>query len=91
MAGSFGFEKDHHEVAMKAGETVLLPAIREEEKDTLILTNGFSCREQIVQGTERKAVHLAELMHAAIRRDSNEISPEEYYRHNYVNETLKVI
>jgi hypothetical protein len=75
---------------MKVGESGLLRAVREEDKDTIILTNGFSCREQIAQGTERKAVHLAELMHAAITGDAlNEKSPEEYYRHNYVEETIE--
>jgi hypothetical protein len=66
LAGSFGFEKDHNEVAMKAGKRVLLPAIREENKDAIILTD----LEQIAQGTERKVVHLAELMHPAFTGDA---------------------
>lgn len=69
---------------------MLLPAVREEGKDTIILTISFNCREQIVQGTERKAVHLAELIHAAITgNDLNEQNPEEHYRHNYVEETTE--
>ena len=50
MAGAFGFEKRHYEVSIKAGELVLLPAVRDAAKDTLIITNGFSCSEQIAQG-----------------------------------------
>lgn len=86
LAGSFGFEKDHHEISMASGERVLLPAVREQDEQTMILTNGFSCREQIAQGTIRKAVHLAELMHIAIREEnykSNGETPENYYQKNY--------
>ncbi len=36
MAGAFGFEKDHYDVSLKVGERVLLPAVREADKETLI-------------------------------------------------------
>ena len=68
MAGSFGFEKgERYDVSIKAGERVLLPAVREASADTLIMADGFSCREQIAQGTDRQALHLAEVLHAAQR------------------------
>jgi Fe-S oxidoreductase len=67
MAGSFGFEADHYEVAMKCGERVLLPAVRKADKTTLIIADGFSCREQIAQATDRQALHLAEVIRMAIR------------------------
>src|SRR6187200_806213 len=51
MAGSFGFEADKVEISKKAAERVLLPAVRQAEPETVILANGFSCREQIEQGT----------------------------------------
>jgi Fe-S oxidoreductase len=66
MAGSFGFEKDHYDVSVKAGELVLLPAVRKAAEDTLIIANGFSCREQISQTTGRRALHLAEVIQMAI-------------------------
>ena len=45
MAGSFGFERgDHYDVSIKCGERVLLPAVRNATKDTLIIADGFSCR-----------------------------------------------
>jgi Fe-S oxidoreductase len=66
MAGAFGFEADHYDVSMKAGERVLLPAVREASADTYIVTNGFSCREQITQTTGRRAWHLAEIMQKAL-------------------------
>ena len=47
---------------MKAGERVLLPAVREAAPETYIVTNGFSCREQITQATGRRGWHLAEIL-----------------------------
>jgi FAD/FMN-containing dehydrogenase/Fe-S oxidoreductase len=62
MAGSLGFEKDKYAVSMAAGERVLLPKVRGADTDTVILANGFSCREQIEQGSAREAKHIAELI-----------------------------
>ena len=50
---------------MAEGERVLLPAVRQAPKDALILADGFSCREQILQGTGRHGLHLAEVIHLA--------------------------
>lgn len=55
MAGSFGFEKGHYEVSRQVGEFVLLPAVRAAAQDTLIIADGFSCREQIAQTTDRQS------------------------------------
>ncbi len=60
MAGPFGFEAKKFDVSMAIGERVLLPAVRNAPQDTLIISDGFSCREQIEQATGRKPVHLAE-------------------------------
>ena len=65
MAGAFGYEKGHYEVSIRCGERVLLPAVREASRDTLILTDGFSCREQIQQDTPRKALHIAQVLQLA--------------------------
>jgi FAD/FMN-containing dehydrogenase/Fe-S oxidoreductase len=62
MAGAFGFENDKYDVSMKAAERVLLPKVRAATEQTVILANGFSCREQIEQGSERKARHIAEII-----------------------------
>jgi Fe-S oxidoreductase len=62
MAGSFGFDKTHYEVSLQVGERVLLPAVRGAPPDTLIVADGFSCREQIRQTTRRTAHHFAELL-----------------------------
>ena len=59
---------------------MLLPAVRASSKDTLILTDGFSCREQIAQTTDRQALHLAELIQMALHQnDSVEDYPERDY------------
>ncbi len=68
MAGPFGFEKDKFAVSQAVGERVLLPAVRQAAPDTLIVSDGFSCREQIFQATGRPAIHLAEAMQIALRR-----------------------
>ncbi len=66
MAGAFGFEADHYQVAMAVGERRLLPAVRTADPDTLVLADGFSCRTQIEQATGRHPLHLAEALAAAL-------------------------
>jgi Fe-S oxidoreductase len=74
MAGSFGFEKDKYDVSVKVGEHMLLPKVRKAGMKEIIVADGFSCREQISQLTDRHALHLAELMKLAI--DSGPWGPE---------------
>jgi Fe-S oxidoreductase len=62
MAGPFGFERDKFEVSQALAERVLLPAVRAAGERDLLVSNGFSCREQISQNTPRTAVHLAEVL-----------------------------
>jgi Fe-S oxidoreductase len=65
LAGSFGYESQHYDISMRIGERVLLPAVRAAPPESLIIANGFSCREQIDTHTERQALHLAEVLHMA--------------------------
>jgi FAD/FMN-containing dehydrogenase/Fe-S oxidoreductase len=67
MAGSFGFEKDKYAISMAVGELELLPAVRQAAPDSLIIADGFSCREQIAQGSGRHAMHLAEVIQIVSR------------------------
>jgi Fe-S oxidoreductase len=67
MAGAFGFEKDKYDVSIAIGELELLPAVRQAPTDWLIVADGFSCREQIAQETDRQALHLAEVLQMALR------------------------
>jgi FAD/FMN-containing dehydrogenase/Fe-S oxidoreductase len=66
MAGSFGFERDHCGVSIAVGERALLPRIRTAARDTLVIADGFSCREQIAQLTDRRALHLADVLRMAL-------------------------
>ena len=66
MAGAFGFEADKYHVSIACGERVLLPAVRSAGKDTLIIADGFSCRTQIEETTERHALHIAQVLKMAL-------------------------
>jgi len=65
MAGSFGFESDKYGVSIAIGQCKLLPRVRQAPVSELIMADGFSCREQIAQQTNRQALHLAEVIHIA--------------------------
>ena len=68
MAGNFGFDADHYAVSMKMGELSLLPAVRNADRDTLIIADGTSCRHQIHDGAARTAVHVARVLEQALSR-----------------------
>jgi len=70
MAGAFGFESGKYELSVAIGELELLPAVRRASPDCLIIADGFSCREQIAQCTNRRALHLAEVIQMAMRDGS---------------------
>jgi Fe-S oxidoreductase len=72
MAGSFGFEDGKYDLSRAIGERVLLPAVRNADADTLIIADGFSCREQIAQETERRALHLAEVVQLALHSNGEQ-------------------
>ena len=74
MAGAFGFEEEKYDVSKAIGELELLPAVRKAPTDWLIIADGFSCREQIAQETDRHALHLAEVLQMALRESTE--SPE---------------
>ena len=62
MAGPFGFEKEKFAVSQNLAERALLPAVRGSSAGTLVVADGFSCREQIAQNSVRRAVHFAEVL-----------------------------
>ncbi len=67
MAGPFGFEADKYDVSQTLAERSLLPAVRAAAPETILVSNGFSCREQIAQNSPRRAVHLAEVLAGEVR------------------------
>ena len=71
MAGSFGYEKEKYDVSVACGERALLPRVRQEAASTIIMADGFSCKEQIAQQSHRQALHLAEVMQMAIHEGPN--------------------
>lgn len=82
MAGSFGFEAgEHYDVSIKAGERVLLPRTRDAAPETFLVADGYSCREQIAQETDRQALHLADLLRLAMDGAQGEPYPERAYLH----------
>ncbi|MDI3419425.1 FAD-binding and (Fe-S)-binding domain-containing protein [Streptomyces luteolus] len=66
LAGNFGFERGHYDVSVQVGEQALLPALRSAPDETVVLADGFSCRTQILQLSERRPRHLAELLRDAL-------------------------
>ena len=65
MAGNFGMERGHYDTSVGVAGLHLLPALRDAADDAIVLADGFSCRTQIADLTDRKALTLAELLAAA--------------------------
>jgi FAD/FMN-containing dehydrogenase/Fe-S oxidoreductase len=62
LAGNFGVERGHYDVSVAVAETSLLPAVRQASEEAVVLADGFSCRTQLDQLSDRRGVHLAELL-----------------------------
>lgn len=67
MAGAFGYQRAHYELSMRIGEEALFPAVREAESDVIISAPGTSCRQQILHGTGRHALHPVDILYDALR------------------------
>ena len=66
MAGAFGYDAENYDISMKMAELSLLPAVRETSDDTLVVADGTSCRHQISDGANRRAVHVVRVLEAAL-------------------------
>jgi FAD/FMN-containing dehydrogenase/Fe-S oxidoreductase len=62
LAGNFGVERGHYEVSVAVAEHTLLPAVRGAQPSTEVLADGFSCRVQLAELSDRQGRHLAELL-----------------------------
>lgn len=82
LAGSFGYETEHYDISRKIGERVLLPRVRWASADTVIVADGFSCRQQISHGTPRHAMHLAEVLQMGLRPEPKR-SKRRYIEHGH--------
>jgi len=67
MAGSFGYEKEHYDISMQMGEDTLFPKIRATDSETAIAAAGTSCRHQIFDGTNRKALHPVTILRSCLK------------------------
>jgi FAD/FMN-containing dehydrogenase/Fe-S oxidoreductase len=65
MAGSFGYEAEHHETSLKIGELGVLPKMRAAAPGTLLAACGTSCRHQIADGAQREARHIVRYLDEA--------------------------
>jgi Fe-S oxidoreductase len=82
MAGAFGYEKDKYRVSVACGERALLPEVRKAPVSSIIVADGFSCKEQIAQETGRHALHLAEVLRLGIGDENTRLPtmyPERYF------------
>jgi FAD/FMN-containing dehydrogenase/Fe-S oxidoreductase len=66
MAGAFGFEAEHFDFSMKMGELALLPRVRAANNDIVVIADGTSCRQQIRDGAQREALHVARVLQSAL-------------------------
>ncbi|HEY2698968.1 MAG TPA: FAD-linked oxidase C-terminal domain-containing protein [Pseudonocardiaceae bacterium] len=62
LAGNFGVERGHYDVSVAVAEHTLLPAVRAAQSATEVLADGFSCRTQLAELSDRRGRHLAELL-----------------------------
>ena len=69
MAGAFGYGVKTYETSLKMGELDLLPAVRDSDKNTIIVADGTSCRQQIRDNTDRTPMHVAQLFELALQQD----------------------
>ena len=82
MAGAFGYEEDKYTVSVACGERALLPEVRKAPVSTIIMADGFSCKEQIAQQTNRHALHLAEVLSLGInveKKQAATLYPEQHF------------
>jgi Fe-S oxidoreductase len=66
MAGGFGYEKEHYSISQQIGELVLFPAVRAASENQIVVASGTSCRHQIKDGTNRRALHPVEVLYDAL-------------------------
>ncbi|MGB3684096.1 MAG: heterodisulfide reductase-related iron-sulfur binding cluster, partial [Rubrobacteraceae bacterium] len=87
LAGSFGFEDEHYDLSMQIGEHKFYPTMRDAGKDTILAADGFSCKTQLGHGTDRGALHVAQVIKMAM--DYGPEGPEgEYPERHYPDVVL---
>lgn len=69
MAGAFGYDENNYDLSMAIGEQVLFPAVRQSDSSTIIAAPGTSCRQQILDGTGRTALHPVQILLSVLKKD----------------------
>lgn len=75
LAGNFGVERGHYEVSVAIADLQLRPAVAAAAPDTTILADGYSCRTQLADLTDRRGQHLAQLLAAHLCGNSLHAGP----------------
>ncbi|MDA9463741.1 FAD-binding and (Fe-S)-binding domain-containing protein [Bradyrhizobium sp. CCBAU 53415] len=75
MAGAFGYGADTYDASIEMAELSLLPAVRREDQDTLVVADGTSCRHQIHDGAQREALHVARVLAMSLDRAETNSTP----------------
>jgi len=76
MAGAFGYASENLDASIDMAELALFPAIRQSERDALLIANGFSCRHQIADGLGRSVHHLAIILNLARSAGGPDAKPQ---------------
>jgi Fe-S oxidoreductase len=66
MAGAFGYAAETFGISMAMGELSLLPAVRAAPSAAIVVADGTSCRQQILDGSGRRALHVAQVLDMAL-------------------------
>jgi Fe-S oxidoreductase len=90
LAGSFGFEKAHHEISLRIGEHKLMPMVREAAEDAIVIADGFSCKTQVEQMTDRRPLHTAQVIKMAIDRGVEGV-PGSYPERAYPDAVVEAV
>jgi FAD/FMN-containing dehydrogenase/Fe-S oxidoreductase len=75
MAGAFGYGADTYDASIEMAELSLLPAVRRADEKTFVVADGTSCRHQIKDGSERTALHAAQLLAMSLDRAKSRKTP----------------
>jgi Fe-S oxidoreductase len=67
LAGNFGFERGHYDVSVACAQDKLLPALAEADPDSVVIADGFSCRTQIRELSDRRPQHTVQVLARAVQ------------------------
>ena len=70
MAGVFGLQKATRPLSERIFNNRLGPALENVSDDTIDVTNGFSCHEQLADRAGIKTLHVAEVLEAKFQEDN---------------------